>query len=94
MEISDIKDQATLDAYGAQRLDPLKTPTRLWICIDHATHYPVGGASIVMADNEIDARLLLKSALRESSLDDTKPFTLIELNISVPFARVLCDGNY
>lgn len=75
-------------------MDPLKTPTRLWVCTDHATFWPVGGASIVMADTEDEARELLKAALREKLLNAEQPFTLTELNISIPFARVLCDGYY
>jgi hypothetical protein len=72
----------------------LADPTRLWISTDHATHYPVGGASIVMANSEPEARDLMAAALRAKGLDPAKGFTLLELNISIPFARVLCDGEY
>lgn len=75
-------------------MDQLSDPTRLWVCTDHAAHYPVGCASIVMANSENDARVLLKAALKESGLNPEEGFTLVELNISMPFARVLCDGNY
>lgn len=73
--------------------DPLAAPTRLWVITDHDSHY-VGGASIVMANSEAEARIYLDQALRESTLDPAKGYTLVELNISMPFARVLRDGDY
>lgn len=76
------------------KIDPLATPKRLWVCTDHHGHYPVGVASIIMANSEDEARRLLAAGLRESGLDADKGFTLLELNISMPFARVLHDGNY
>lgn len=77
-----------------KRSDPLAAPKRLWVCTDHPTHWPVGGASIVMANSEAEARDLLSAALRENCLDPSEGFSLLELNWSIPFARVLCDGNY
>ena len=66
---------------------------RVWVCTDHDTHWPVGGAAVVMADDEQSARQLLSAALIEKGLKpDT--FTLLEIDTQTPFARILCDGNY
>lgn len=72
----------------------LADPTRLWVCTDHDGHYPVGVASIVMANSVEEAKLLMDQALREQGLSPHKAYSLLELNISVPFARVLCNGDY
>lgn len=74
--------------------DPLASQKRLWICTDHDAFWPVGSASIVMANDEAEARKYLDQALREGGLDPSKGYTLLELNISMPFARVLCNGDY
>ena len=78
----------------ASRAEVLAAPERLWVCTDHDSHYPVGCASIVMARDETQAREFLDQALRESGLNPSQPYTLIEINMSLPFARVLMDGNY
>ena len=67
---------------------------RLWTCTDHELHYTVGGASIVMANTEDEARELLYEALEKSWLRKREPFTLQEVDVTQPFARVLCDGAY
>lgn len=67
---------------------------RLWICTDHDTHWPVGGASIVWASDEDQAQELLKRALAESGLDPESSCTLAEVRLEQPGALVLCDGNY
>lgn len=66
---------------------------RVWVVTDHNTHWPVGGASIVVATDEIQARSLLDSALIDDSLkpDD---YTLREIMLDTPYAEVLCDGDY
>lgn len=40
---------------------------RLWTCADHAAHYPVGGASIVVAPDEAAARAMLARALADGN---------------------------
>lgn len=60
---------------------------------DHAGHYPVAVASVVVAEDETAARALMDAELLSRGLtpDD---YTLIELPLHVPKARVLQDGNY
>jgi hypothetical protein len=78
-------------------MHPDTTPTtdlRLWVCTDHAGHYPVGVASIVLAPTEERARELLSAKLREHGLDpEAGPYTLEERRL-VECAYVLNDGDY
>jgi len=66
---------------------------RLFYCRDHATRYPVGGASIVLAHTPEEARELLSKRLASVGLD-TAPFTLIEVSTADPRAIILRDGDY
>jgi len=72
----------------------LDEPRRLWISTNHGGFWPVGVASIVMANSEEEARKLMDRTLHEAGLLPEKGYTLLELNISMPFARVLCNGDY
>ncbi len=71
---------------------------KLFYSTDHAGHWPVGVASIVVAENEDDARRLLAEALAaeglraQSSRDDG--FTLHEIDLSKGHAIVLNNGDY
>lgn len=71
---------------------PVKKSLRIWVCTDHEVHYPAGGASYVVAEDEEQARALLLEALRASGLTDG-PFSLEPVPMK-PHARVLRDGNY
>lgn len=66
---------------------------RLWVCTDHDCHYPVGCASIVLAENEVAARWLLDAALVEHGLKATE-YTLTEIPLDQARAVVLNDGDY
>lgn len=66
---------------------------RLFVCTDHASHYPVGCASVVVAEDEASARELLDAALREHRLEPDD-YTLGEVATDTPTALVLNDGNY
>lgn len=66
---------------------------RVYVCIDHNVHNPVGGASVVIAENEQQARLLLREELIRNGLDDDD-FTLQEVDSSSPKAIILDDGQY
>lgn len=52
----------------------------VYVCTDHDGHWPVGVCSVVVADNEDDARALLTAELPHHGLDAGKPFTLRLLN--------------
>lgn len=67
---------------------------RVWTCVDHDTHSPLGGASVVVAATAETARPLLVEALRQNGITDSNKFTLQELDLSRPNAIVLIDGNY
>lgn len=66
---------------------------RLFTCTDHATIWPVGGASIVIAEDELEARHLLSQRLSSIGLN-SQPFTLTEIDITQSRAIILCDGVY
>lgn len=66
---------------------------KVFVCTDHATFWPVGGCSIVVADTEDQARELLKAALDERGLRP-KLFTLREIDQTAPRATILLDGEY
>lgn len=67
----------------------------VFVCDDHAGHWPVGVASVIVANDEAEARGLLVAELKRHGLDGTKPpFTLRKLNTSAPRAFVIRDGDY
>lgn len=67
---------------------------RLFYSTDHAGHWPVGVASVVLAPDEEAARALLTQALRARGLP-AEAFNLNELALAgEPRAFVLLDGNY
>jgi hypothetical protein len=67
---------------------------KVFICIDHDGHWPVGVASVVAAQDEEQARELLAAELRTFGLKPERGFTLQALDLSAPRARVLNDGDY
>jgi len=67
---------------------------KVFVSTDHETHWPVGGASVVVAEAEADARTLLTEALKKHGLQQTEPFTLTEIDTTVAAAHVLSDGDY
>lgn len=67
---------------------------KVWWCYDHETHYPVGGASVVVAETEEEARELLYDKLAEHGLTKRRPFKLLHLNTDKPHAIVINDGDY
>jgi hypothetical protein len=67
---------------------------KVFYCTDHKTHYPVGGSSVVVAQDEEQARQMLKDALKLEGLGWRGDEQLVELNTSVPGARVLDNGDY
>jgi hypothetical protein len=66
---------------------------KLFTCIDHAGHFPVGVASIVWAHTEHEARGLLTAALKAEGLPE-KQFTLRQIDTGRPRAIVLRNGDY
>ncbi len=77
-----------------QRPGALPDGKRVFICTDHDTHWPVGGASVVVALSEPMARGLLDAELTARGLNPNKPYTLTEIGQDAAVAVVLCDGSY
>ncbi len=67
---------------------------RVFTCIDHASHWPVGCASVIVALNKRRAITLLKKALITDGLDPNEPFTLQELDLTKTQAIILDNGEY
>lgn len=69
---------------------------RLWTCNDFKGHWPVGSAAVVLAENEDRARELLDAAIKGRSLPDglQSDEPIVEVDMGVEQAIVLCDGNY
>ncbi len=69
---------------------------RLFVCTDHDMHWPVGAASVVLAQDEEQARVLLDSELVSRGLKPyaKKPYQLREIPLDQLMAEVLVDGNY
>ena len=65
----------------------------IYTCTDHDSHW-VGGASVVVAEDEAQARALLIAELATHGLTGTKSFTLRRINADVAKAFVLRDGDY
>jgi len=68
----------------------------VFVCTDHDSHYPVGCASVVIADTEEQAREMLDLQLREHCLMPhwMKPYTLQLISTGEARAIVLNDGDY
>lgn len=67
---------------------------RVFTCVDHEGVWPVGVASVVVADNEASARAILGGELYKRGLARDRPFTLQEVDLTRPRATVLMDGDY
>lgn len=67
---------------------------KVFTCDDHEGHWPVGTASVVVADNEDEAREMLTEKLNGIGIEDDGDFTLNELVVSEKRVLVLCDGEY
>ena len=67
---------------------------KVFTCVNHATLYPTGGASVVVAEDKESAENLLAARLLEHGLMWDGDEDLVELDVSIPSATVLYDGNY
>lgn len=69
---------------------------RIYVCLDHDGHWPVGVASLVFANDEDQARQLLDEQLRVAHLKPyaDEPYTLVEMELFPARAMVLLDGEY
>lgn len=67
---------------------------KLFVCTDHAGHWPVGVASVIVAQSKKEAKKLLSQALFEVGLSSKEEFTLIEIDLTHSGAFILNDGEY
>lgn len=65
----------------------------VWTCVDHEGHYPVGVASVIVAENMDAAYAALRCALEDVGLS-LGSASLQELDASTPSVTILNDGNY
>jgi hypothetical protein len=65
----------------------------VFTCRDHDGIWPVGTASVIVADDYLQARKLLIAELKKRKLE-TDDFTLQELDLTYPHVLVLRDGDY
>ena len=68
----------------------------VYTCDNHSQHYPVGCASIVVAEDEEQAHTLLDDELKSDGLEpyEIEPYTLVKVDVDIPKATILVDGNY
>lgn len=66
----------------------------IYICTDQHGHYPVGFAAVVVAVSESQARALLKRAIKKEGLTPDEDIVLEKVELDVPKARVLVNGDY
>jgi hypothetical protein len=64
----------------------------VYTCNDHDAVWPVGCASVVIAETEKEARELLDKALVDDGLAPHKkhPYSLDEVRLDIPSATILC----
>lgn len=67
---------------------------KLFTCTDHEGLWPVPVASIVLAEDEAQARDQLRIALGLNGLGKSNDFTLTEVDLGVRQAIVLSNGDY
>lgn len=80
------------ESFEAQLEGQLQDDLHVYVSTDHDVHWPVGGASVVVAKNPVEARGLLDAELTAHGLNPNEPYTLVELR--GPVAMVLNDGQY
>lgn len=65
----------------------------VFTCNDHAGYYPVGAASVVVAEDERKARAMLSEQLKSMGING-EDFTLEPLDVTNSHVKVLLDGDY
>ena len=67
----------------------------LFTCTGFGGHYPVGTSAVIVAEDEVMARIALDAALKRAGLPGIGPDDHLKMmNPRVPAVRILCDGNY
>lgn len=66
---------------------------KVFTCVDHDGHWPVGVASVIIAEDASGAKELLSIELARRGLE-SEDFTLTEVSLCKEQAIVLQDGEY
>lgn len=68
---------------------------KVFTCNDHNGYWPVGTASVIVAEDKDVATRLLDVALKDKKLkpSELEAYTLVELDTRNPGAFILNDGN-
>jgi hypothetical protein len=68
---------------------------KVYVCHDHDVHW-ISDTSVIVAEDETNARVLLDAALREQHLKphDRHPYTLIEVPTGVQQLLHFGNGDY
>lgn len=68
---------------------------KIYTSIEFAGHWPVGTAAVIVANDCIQAAILLQQQLTIRGLMQIiDPARLVEIDIDEPCCFILCDGNY
>jgi len=66
---------------------------KVFVCNDHDGYWPVPTASVIVAKDEEDAKVMLRKELESKGLK-TEWFTLKELDVTKEQVEMLSDGDY
>ena len=66
---------------------------RVWTCKGFEGYWPVGTAAVVVAVSMSEAARLLEGELGKLGLTQSVELTFEELDLGIPHAKVLLDGN-
>jgi len=81
----------------AKKVGPIGFPAaslRVWTCEDFEGVQPTGTAAVVVAKTKRAARKLLAPLLPQTPRNLAGDWTVVELDQTIPGARVLSDGDY
>lgn len=67
---------------------------RVWTTKDFKGHWPMGAAGVVVACCEEHARQQFDMALAVDGLDPSDGYELVEIDLGVPGALILVNGEY
>lgn len=69
---------------------------KVYFCDNHDCFWPVGVASVVIAENAEQAQALLDDQLKARGLKPSsdRPYLLVEVAQTKPHAIIINDGNY
>lgn len=67
---------------------------KVFTCTDHEGFWPVGVASLVVAEDQTKAAQLLMDALVKEGINQVDPFHLEEIDVTRPQAVILHNGDY